>query len=197
MSDCRKCGQLITFVWNDQTARWRPIEPSYTALDIKAGEVAATWANGRLTAETAVEIRVVTYHECPGDSSMRRGPAPTFVVTDETEGFEEYHEDEDEEEDEDPHWSLASRYTYCLKKLPNTVAHAQCPTCGALPQMPCTDVHGEPRIGAHPSRSLATSFEDDTPWPPHKLQRGYAAMKRWLNENGDIFVAPIPDRKKH
>lgn len=215
---CNRCGNLISFVLASN-GRWRPVEASYTALELEEDEVTSLRVDGNWTAQANTEIRVHRYHHCPEDPSLRRGHARTVVVAPEVVDLEtgvvepepertyptrepytcatcgavdDHDEDECPEDDEaTARQTMEQRhYEYCVRRIPSTQIDSACPVCHTVAGQPCWDALGRYRSTTHDQRGWVTAFSDDQPWPPDPKQRGYPVMKRWLRENADLFATP-------
>lgn len=211
---CNRCAGLISFVLASN-GRWRPVEASYTALELNEDEVTVLRVEGNWTAQVNSEVRVYQYHRCPEDPALRRGQARTVVVGPEVvdletgvvertyptrqpytcgtcQAVDDHDEDECPEDDEATErnaWEVR-RYDLCKRKIPATQVGVECPICEARPGEPCTGHLGRYRESTHDQRGWVTAFGDDQPWPPQYDQRGYPVMKRWLRENADLFATP-------
>lgn len=186
-TSCNRCAGLISFVLASN-GRWRPVEASYTVLELAEDEVISLRIEGNQTAQSQGEIRVYRYHRCPEDPSLRLGRPRTVVVgveVDEATGevFEEVDDDDEPEPEREPWNSKAN----CLRRHSAASLTVTCPECWAPEGEPCVAVSGVLRMTQHTARNLATAFADDQPWPPEPGQRGYAALSNWLCVNAGVF----------
>lgn len=200
-AECRRCGHLISFVLASN-GRWRPVEATYTALELEQDEVIALRVEGNWTSQIQSEIRVYRYHRCPEDPSLRLGPARTAVVRPEVVEpyacevcgqIEDHNTDECPEAEPTPEQERSFQQRWidgARNRVPRTQIGVDCPVCPGKAGEPCRNTHGHVRGTSHHQRGWVTAFADDEPWPPTPLQRGYRVMQRWLAVNADVFATP-------
>jgi len=214
---CNRCSGLISFILASN-GRWRPVEASYTALELDEDEVTVLRVEGNWTAQVNTEVRVYQFHRCPEDPALRRGQARTVVVGPEVVDLETGVVEEarpvrravppftcphcgavddhnaDECPDEDPPREAWNSMARCLERHSAVSLTVQCPECWAEPEQPCLAVSGVLRMTQHVARNLRTAFQHDQPWPPESGQRGYAALRTWLQQNPTLLATPQEDR---
>jgi hypothetical protein len=189
---CKTCNELITFVLNEN-GRWRPVDVTYTVVDLDGDEFLALQENGHWQQISGRCLRVYKAHACIENPTWNQGSARTRRVT------EDNDVDHDTGEIREPEPQGFRRGGYFPERgsrewavrgyRPETLA-VECPKCYAPVGEPCTNDRNYFIEQPHTNRNWVVAFGETEHWPPRANQKGYRAMRLFLYDNPDLFALP-------